>query len=126
MIEDAGFGVNPDVDTLAETLDRALNGERPPQEPSDRATQYDWNNVASQAESVYQRAVVGQWESRLQTDRDRRSLPRQFGRRPYVGPLRGRPLNARLSDGRWQRPIAGGAIEAGFQNRAQHWRVAPA
>ena len=59
MIEDVGFVVEPSVDTLAETLDRTLDGERPPQKPTDRATKYDWDNVASQAEMAYQRAIVG-------------------------------------------------------------------
>ena len=61
VIEDAGFVVEPTVDTLAEPLDRALNGERPPQEPTDRASTYDCDNVTTRAEGIYQRAIVDQW-----------------------------------------------------------------
>ena len=46
MIEDAGSVV--DADALTGTLDRALDGDRPPREPTDRAPTCDLDNVTSQ------------------------------------------------------------------------------
>ena len=53
--------VEPTVDAIAERLDASLNGERPPQEPLERAGRYDWDAVAEQAERVYERAISGTW-----------------------------------------------------------------
>ncbi|MDQ2072340.1 glycosyltransferase family 4 protein [Haloarcula sp. H-GB4] len=61
VIGDAGFLVDPTVDSLTERLDAALGGERPSADPVERAEQYDWDAVADQAETVYQRAVDGSW-----------------------------------------------------------------
>lgn len=49
------------VDSVADLLDRALTGERPPTEPTKRAEQYDWDSVADQAEKAYKRAIDGRW-----------------------------------------------------------------
>ena len=56
-----GFGVDPAVDAITETLDAALSGARPPASPTEHATQYDWDAIASQAETAYQRAIDGAW-----------------------------------------------------------------
>lgn len=61
VIDTAGYLVEPTVDALAATLDRALAGERPPTNPSDRAKQYDWDRVAQQAKTVYERAIADEW-----------------------------------------------------------------
>lgn len=61
VIGDAGFLVDPTVDSLTERLDAALGGKRPSADPVERAEQYDWDAVADQAETVYQRAVDGSW-----------------------------------------------------------------
>ncbi|MFY4814164.1 glycosyltransferase family 4 protein [Haloarcula sp. AONF1] len=61
VIGDAGFLVDPTVDSLTERLDATLGGERPSANPVERAEQYDWDAVADQAETVYQRAVDGSW-----------------------------------------------------------------
>jgi glycosyltransferase involved in cell wall biosynthesis len=61
VIGDAGFTTEASVQPLAEALARALAGERPPTDPLSRARLYDWDNVASQAETTYERAVSGQW-----------------------------------------------------------------
>ncbi|WP_245902768.1 glycosyltransferase [Salinigranum rubrum] len=57
VVDDAGYLVEPTVDGVAEALDHALSGERPPTTPTEHATRYDWDTVAKQAEEVYQRAI---------------------------------------------------------------------
>jgi len=61
VIDGAGFLVKPTVDSLTETLDAVLGGKRPSEDPVERAQQYDWDAVADQAETVYQRAIDGSW-----------------------------------------------------------------
>lgn len=61
VIGDAGFTTEASVQPLAEALARALDGSRPPTDPLTRARLYDWDNVASKAETTYERAVSGQW-----------------------------------------------------------------
>ena len=61
VIDDAGFLVDPTVESLTETLDAALRGDRPSTDPVERAQRYDWDAVADQAETAYQRAIGGTW-----------------------------------------------------------------
>ncbi|EMA58390.1 glycosyltransferase [Halorubrum lipolyticum DSM 21995] len=61
VIADAGFLVEPTVDALAERLDAALGGARPPASPADHAEQYDWDAIGAQAETAYRRAIDGAW-----------------------------------------------------------------
>ncbi|WP_434522779.1 glycosyltransferase family 4 protein [Halorubrum sp. AS12] len=61
VIADAGFLVEPTVDALTERLDAALDGTRPPTSPVEHARQYDWDAIAEQAETAYQRAIDGEW-----------------------------------------------------------------
>ncbi len=61
VIDDAGFLVDPTVGSLTETLEAALGGKRPPTDPTERAQRYDWDAVADQAETAYQRAIAGSW-----------------------------------------------------------------
>ncbi|GAA0728068.1 glycosyltransferase involved in cell wall biosynthesis [Halorubrum trapanicum] len=61
VIADAGFCVAPTADALAERLDAALGGARPPTAPAEHAEQYDWDAIAAQAETAYQRAIDGAW-----------------------------------------------------------------
>lgn len=61
VIQDAGFVVEPRHDDVVDALDRALSGERPPQNPVERAAAYDWDVVAGHAENVYSRATDGSW-----------------------------------------------------------------
>ncbi len=61
VIDDAGFLVDPTVESLSETLDATLSGKRPPTNPVERAQRYDWDAVADQAEAAYQRAIDGSW-----------------------------------------------------------------
>lgn len=61
VIDDAGYLVEPTSDALATTLDRALAGERPPTNPLSRAKEYDWDRVAHQAETIYERAIADDW-----------------------------------------------------------------
>lgn len=58
---DAGFCVEPTVDALTKRLDATLSGARPPASPVDHARQYDWDAIAEQAETAYQRAIDGTW-----------------------------------------------------------------
>lgn len=68
VVEDAGFVVEPRHDKLVNALGRALSGERPAQNPTTRAKQYDWNNVAMQAENAYMRAADGKLEDGVSQD----------------------------------------------------------
>jgi len=61
VIDDAGFLVDPTVESLTETLDAALRGDRPSTGPVERAQRYDWDAVADQAETAYRRAIDGTW-----------------------------------------------------------------
>jgi glycosyltransferase involved in cell wall biosynthesis len=61
VIADAGFLVEPTVDALMERLDAALSGARPPTSPVAHARQYDWDAIAEQAETAYQRAIDSSW-----------------------------------------------------------------
>jgi glycosyltransferase involved in cell wall biosynthesis len=60
VIDDAGFVTEPTTEALASALDRALAGERPPTDPTRRASRYDWDEITEQAESVYRHAINGQ------------------------------------------------------------------
>jgi glycosyltransferase involved in cell wall biosynthesis len=60
VVDGAGFLVGPSVSSLAQGLDRALDGERPATEPVERARSFDWERVTDQAEAVYSAAVNGQ------------------------------------------------------------------
>ena len=59
VIADAGFLVDPTVNSIATRLSAVLGGEQPSTNPTERAQRYDWDTVASQAESVYQRVIDG-------------------------------------------------------------------
>jgi len=61
VIDDAGFLVDPTVESLTEALHAALNGDQPPLDPVERAQRYDWDAVADQAEAAYQSAIDGSW-----------------------------------------------------------------
>ena len=61
VIGDAGFLVDPTVDAVADQLTATLGGERPTDDPVERAQQYDWDAVAERAASAYRRAFTGDW-----------------------------------------------------------------
>ncbi|WP_311173062.1 glycosyltransferase family 4 protein [Halobellus ordinarius] len=61
VIGDAGFLADPNVDSLTDVLGRTLADERPERDPRERAKNYDWDVVATQAEQAYRRAVNGSW-----------------------------------------------------------------
>ncbi|MDL0138879.1 glycosyltransferase family 4 protein [Halobacterium salinarum] len=61
VIGDAGFLAEPTVDALSKMLSAAIRGDRPSTDPVERAQRYDWDAVADQAETAYQRAIDGSW-----------------------------------------------------------------
>lgn len=61
VIGDAGFLVEPTVESVTERLDETLGGSRPTADPVGRAERYDWDAVAERAETAYQRAIDGSW-----------------------------------------------------------------
>ncbi|MBV0903303.1 glycosyltransferase family 4 protein [Haloarcula salina] len=61
VIGDAGYLVDATDDSLARSLDRALDGERPPADPTERAQRYDWDAVADRAETAYRCAIDRTW-----------------------------------------------------------------
>ncbi|GAB3021920.1 glycosyltransferase family 4 protein [Natronobiforma cellulositropha] len=58
VIGDGGFVAKPTVEQVAQTLVRAISGERPPVEPVDRAAQYDWDRVAAHALETYRASLA--------------------------------------------------------------------
>jgi glycosyltransferase involved in cell wall biosynthesis len=61
VIGDAGFLVDPAVESLTATLNTVVTGARPSTDPVERAQRYDWDAVATRAETVYQRAIANSW-----------------------------------------------------------------
>lgn len=61
VIGDAGSLVEPTVEAVTVALDRALAGDRPVTDPSERAERFDWDTVTEQAETTYMRAIDGTW-----------------------------------------------------------------
>jgi glycosyltransferase involved in cell wall biosynthesis len=61
VIGDGGYLTEVATDDIARTLTRALDAERPATDPVERARQYDWDAVATQAEQVYGAAICGAW-----------------------------------------------------------------
>jgi glycosyltransferase involved in cell wall biosynthesis len=53
VVGNGGYLVKPTVDGVARGLSRALMGERPAEDPTAVATEYDWDAVAQKAEDVY-------------------------------------------------------------------------
>jgi len=61
VIGDAVFLVEPTVDALTNTLARAVDGDRPPGDPVERARRFDWDRVAADALAAYEAAADGTW-----------------------------------------------------------------
>ncbi len=61
VIGEAGYLTEPTVESLVDQLERSLSGQTPAGDPVERAKQFDWDSVAAQAETAYQRAVDGTW-----------------------------------------------------------------
>jgi len=61
VIQGGGFLVEPTADALAAALQCALRGDTPPVNPETVARQFDWHNVATEAEKAYRAAVDGDW-----------------------------------------------------------------
>ncbi|MFC7076789.1 glycosyltransferase family 4 protein [Haloarcula halophila] len=55
VVDGAGFLVEPDTDSLADGVDRALAGQQPETPPQARARTFDWEQITDEAESVYER-----------------------------------------------------------------------
>ncbi|WP_277542869.1 glycosyltransferase family 4 protein [Haloarcula laminariae] len=58
VIGEAGFVVPPSVDGVADALARAVSGKRPATDPVERARQFDWDAVATQAAETYRVAIA--------------------------------------------------------------------
>jgi glycosyltransferase involved in cell wall biosynthesis len=61
VIGDAGFLADPTPEGVAKVLSRALEGERPPVDPMERAKRYSWDRIAEDALTTYQDAVDRTW-----------------------------------------------------------------
>lgn len=57
VLGDCGYLVFPTAESLAERLERVLEGERPSSDPTVAAQRYDWGRVTDHAEGVYQRVL---------------------------------------------------------------------
>jgi glycosyltransferase involved in cell wall biosynthesis len=55
VVGDAGFLVPPTVEAFAAVLDRALAGERPPDDPVVQARRYDWDAIVERTVDLYRR-----------------------------------------------------------------------
>jgi len=53
VVNGGGFSTEPSVDELSEALGRALDGDKPPENPRNVAKRFDWDRIADQAESTY-------------------------------------------------------------------------
>lgn len=61
VIADAGFGIEPTVEALAERFDAALGGARPLASPAEHTRKYNWDAIAEQAGIADRRASDGAW-----------------------------------------------------------------
>ncbi|WP_128226283.1 glycosyltransferase family 4 protein [Halobacteriaceae archaeon SHR40] len=61
VIDDAGFLVDPTVESLTAALRATLGGEQPAFDPVKQAEQYDWDAITDTAETAYQCAIDGSW-----------------------------------------------------------------
>lgn len=61
VVAEAGFVCKPTVESVSRHLRRAVSGERPPTDPVERASRFDWEQVADQAETAYRQAIDGEW-----------------------------------------------------------------
>lgn len=57
VIGEAGFIASPTVDSVADILMRTLDNHTPQTDPIDHVKQYDWDNIADQAATMYRRAI---------------------------------------------------------------------
>lgn len=60
VIGEAGYLTDAEVASVATAIARALDGNRPGDDPVDRAKQFDWDRIATRAETVYADAVARQ------------------------------------------------------------------
>lgn len=58
VINDAGFVVDPTMETLSKTLEDVLKGARPEKDPKATVKKYDWDKISKHAEKVYQEAIA--------------------------------------------------------------------
>ncbi|MFC6824956.1 hypothetical protein [Halopelagius fulvigenes] len=59
VIGDAGYLAEPSVESIIDKITCTLDGHRSPEDPLERATRFDWDAVAEQAETTYERAIAG-------------------------------------------------------------------
>lgn len=57
VVGDAGFSVPPNRPDVTEALTNALRGQRPETDPVCRASDFDWDRIAEQAEAHYQQVA---------------------------------------------------------------------
>lgn len=57
VLGDAGMLIQPERTALATALGEAIAGKRPTTDPQERATEYDWESVAIQAKTTYEKAL---------------------------------------------------------------------
>lgn len=57
VVQDGGFLVKPTVNNIADALDAALSGQRPPTAPETIVQQFTWDRVASKALETYRNAA---------------------------------------------------------------------
>lgn len=61
VVGDCGYLIEPTPDAIADALQSALSANQSAPDPVAHARQYDWDNVASQAERAYQSTIRGEW-----------------------------------------------------------------
>ena len=57
VVGEAGLLVDPNIEPFRAALQRALEGDRPPDDPVERAARFDWDTVTDRAEAAYADAV---------------------------------------------------------------------
>lgn len=58
VVGEAGLLVDPEIEPFRAALQRALRGDRPPENPVARAEKFDWTQVTDRAESAYEDAIA--------------------------------------------------------------------
>lgn len=59
VVDNGGFVTEVSTSALAEAMERALSGERPPRDPLAVAQEHDWDAITERAEQVYLNVIKG-------------------------------------------------------------------
>ena len=58
VVGDAGFITQPTVHEIGQTIEQALDGNRPPADPISRAEEFDWDKIAIETEQYFEEIIA--------------------------------------------------------------------